>query len=497
MSLVVVGDCLLDIDIIGTSTRLCPDAPVPVVEVSQETDRAGGAGLAATLAAVDGADVRLVTAIAGDADGARLRAALQGIDVVAGQASSTPVKARVRCSGQSLVRLDRGGDGPPPRATDEMLDAIRDADAVLVSDYGRGLAACERVRALLARSTVPIVWDPHPRGPAPVPGVTLVTPNQAEAAAFAGTAGPEAALLLRERWQAHAVAVTTGARGALLERGLGTEPLPAPAVDAGDTCGAGDRFAAAAAEALRHGADVREATAAAVAAASRFLAAGGLSAGPLAAGGLSARALAAGGLAAAGFAGGGLAAGGLAAGGLSANGLAANGLAGNGLAANGSAGNGSAARGPEPSPEALIAAVRARGGTVVATGGCFDLVHAGHAQTLAAARALGDCLIVCLNSDDSVRRLKGPRRPIMGEADRAALLRALACVDAVVVFGEDDPRRALARLRPDIWVKGGDYAPDDLPEADLVRGWGGRIVTTPLLPGRSTTRLACALAEAG
>ncbi|MFC7614890.1 adenylyltransferase/cytidyltransferase family protein [Actinokineospora soli] len=124
-------------------------------------------------------------------------------------------------------------------------------------------------------------------------------------------------------------------------------------------------------------------------------------------------------------------------------------------------------------------------------------MHAGHAQTLAAARALGDCLVVCLNSDASVRRLKGPRRPIMGEADRAALLRALACVDAVVVFDEDDPRRVLARLRPDIWVKGGDYAPDDLPEADLVRSWGGRIVTTPLLPGRSTTRLVGALADAG
>ncbi|UVS79796.1 PfkB family carbohydrate kinase [Actinokineospora sp. UTMC 2448] len=430
--LVVVGDSLLDVDITGAVSRVCPDAPVPVVDVAGETDRAGGAALAATLAAADGASVRLVTAIADDADGDRLRAALAGVDVVAGAAASTPVKARVRCAGQSLLRLDRGGDGPPARATDEMLDAVRDADAVLVSDYGRGLAACERLRAVLAEVDVPVVWDPHPRGPEPVPGITLATPNLAEATAFAGTGDPEAARLLRDRWRAGAVAVTTGARGALLDRGNGVEPVPAAAVDAADTCGAGDRFAAAAADALMRGADTYAAVEAAVAAASRFLAEGGLSASR-----------------------------------------------------------------PEPTPEALIAAVRARGGTVVATGGCFDLVHAGHARTLAAARALGDCLIVCLNSDESVRRLKGPRRPIMGEADRAALLRALACVDAVVVFGEDDPRRVLARLRPDIWVKGGDYDPDDLPEADLVRGWGGRVVTTPLLPGRSTTRLAGALAEAG
>ncbi|WP_460817814.1 D-glycero-beta-D-manno-heptose 1-phosphate adenylyltransferase, partial [Microbacterium petrolearium] len=146
---------------------------------------------------------------------------------------------------------------------------------------------------------------------------------------------------------------------------------------------------------------------------------------------------------------------------------------------------------------AAAAAVRARGGTVVATGGCFDLLHAGHARTLAAARALGDCLIVCLNSDDSVRRLKGPERPIMAEPDRRDLLLALECVDAVVVFDESTPVEALRRIRPDIWVKGGDYAADDLPETAVIAEWGGRTVTVPYHPGRSTTRLAGALARVG
>jgi rfaE bifunctional protein nucleotidyltransferase chain/domain len=132
---------------------------------------------------------------------------------------------------------------------------------------------------------------------------------------------------------------------------------------------------------------------------------------------------------------------------------------------------------------------------VVATGGCFDLLHAGHVRSLAAARELGDCLIVCLNSDDSVRRLKGPERPIIGQHDRAELLLAMECVDAVMVFDEDTPEAALERLRPDIWVKGGDYKGASLPEAALVESWGGRCVTVPYHPARSTTGLADALAK--
>jgi rfaE bifunctional protein nucleotidyltransferase chain/domain len=141
-----------------------------------------------------------------------------------------------------------------------------------------------------------------------------------------------------------------------------------------------------------------------------------------------------------------------------------------------------------------VAAVRASGGTVVATGGCFDLLHAGHVATLEAARALGDCLVVCLNSDDSVRRLKGPTRPLVGEHDRARVLEALACVDAVVLFHEDEPSAALRRVRPDLWVKGGDYTGTPLAEADVLAEWGGRAVVLPYLPGRSTTGLVRAAA---
>jgi rfaE bifunctional protein nucleotidyltransferase chain/domain len=146
-------------------------------------------------------------------------------------------------------------------------------------------------------------------------------------------------------------------------------------------------------------------------------------------------------------------------------------------------------------PLLLVRRVRENGGKVVATGGCFDLLHAGHVRSLIAARELGDCLVVCLNSDASVRRLKGDQRPVLSQQDRAELLLALECVDAVMIFDEDTPEGALDRLRPDIWVKGGDYKDDRLLEADLVESWGGRCVTVPYHPAYSSTGLAEALAK--
>jgi rfaE bifunctional protein nucleotidyltransferase chain/domain len=125
----------------------------------------------------------------------------------------------------------------------------------------------------------------------------------------------------------------------------------------------------------------------------------------------------------------------------------------------------------------------------VATGGCFDLLHAGHVALLRAARGLGDCLVVCLNSDESVRRLKGDGRPLVTAGDRARVLEALEFVDAVEVFDEDTPVEVLRRLRPDVWVKGGDYALSDLPEAAVLDEWGGQAVVLPYLDGRSTTAL--------
>jgi D-beta-D-heptose 7-phosphate kinase / D-beta-D-heptose 1-phosphate adenosyltransferase len=477
-AIVVVGDALLDRDVLGTVERLSPDAPVPVVDQQTVRSRPGGAGLAAVLAAADATAVTLVTALGDDAAAMELRALLaaRGIDVVAlGLDGATPEKVRIGPPGRPLLRLDRGGGVAAAGAIGEPDAAVRAAigwaDAVLVADYGRGVAAAPALRTLLAGAAAPVVWDPHPRGADPVPGAALVTPNLAEARRLEpgpdGDAIPalaQRARALAARWRARAVCVTCGAHGAVLVDGDGP-PVAVPAEDApgGDPCGAGDRFAARAAAALAHGAGTADAVVEAVRAASRFVAAGGAAS-------IGAPADARPDAAAAG--------------------PRTDGSREPAPGAPGADG-GVAAPDPDGARHALAVAerVRDRGGTVVATGGCFDLLHPGHIRTLQAARGLGDCLVVCVNSDASVRRLKGPGRPIVAAHDRAAVLRALACVDAVLVFDEDTPAAALGRLRPAVWAKGGDYADRDLPEAAALASWGGEVVLLPYVSGKSTTRI--------
>ncbi|GGC81830.1 bifunctional protein HldE [Tersicoccus solisilvae] len=506
--IVVVGDVMLDRDLVGTSTRLSPDAPVPVVDVDAVLSSPGGAGLTALLcAAGDGGsgregtavDVTLVAPVADDAAGRELVDALPGVTVHRlGHDGPTRTKTRIRSSGQAMLRVDEGGPGAPVDVDANALTAVlAGADVVLVSDYGGGTTRDPAVRKVLAdhAAHATVVWDPHPRGGAPVPGCTLITPNAAEAeAATAGVdhapalptdalptdalptdalpagAAPKGAdgtgadtggtgehtcpdgdaaaraRALRAGWRAHGVAVTVGADGAHLATNAGVTHIPAAPVESTDPCGAGDRFAATAALTLATGGTLDAAVEAAVESAGQWVAAGGA---------LSFRA---------------------------------------GLRARERA----AARPADPALPAevrnLVDRVRASGGTVVATGGCFDVLHAGHIACLDAARNLGDALVVLLNSDDSVRRLKGSTRPVVGQADRARVLAALRSVDAVVVFDQDDPRAALAALRPDVWVKGGDYLPEQLPEADVVAAGGGRVTVLPYLSGRSTSAI---LARAG
>jgi len=454
--LVVLGDALLDVDLEGRASRLSPDAPVPVVEDLVTHRRPGGAGLAAAMAARDAHEVVLITALGDDEAGAHVEALLDGVRVVRlPHDGETPVKQRVRVAGQCLLRLDSGdAPGRTGGLTAAAHEALQSAAVVLVADYGRGTVDAPGVREALGELTsrVSVVWDPHLRGGPPVPGARLVTPNRSEAAFFAGrlrqdgdAQSPPAspsdlgdlagvrrhADLLVDAWQARAVAVTMGERGALLSYGEGTPVMmPAPSVPCPDPCGAGDRFAVSAALGLGAGRVTLEAVQDAVAAAAAYVAAGGpasLTAGPVA---------------------------------------------------------------PDLTPtESVLERVRRQGGVVVATGGCFDLLHAGHVATLQAARGLGDCLVVCLNSDASVRRLKGPTRPLGPAAPRARVLEALDCVDAVVVFDEDTPVEVLRGIRPQVWAKGGDYGGREVPEALVLKEWGGQAVVLPYLQGRSTTDL--------
>lgn len=447
--LVIVGDCMLDVDVEGSATRLSPEAPVPVVDADRIWQRPGGAGLAAVLAARIESGVVLVTAVAEDDDGRRLTELLTaaGVTVVALPLSgSTVCKTRIRASGQSMLRLDHGdgvaGGQDLPAAATEVLNNAR---AVCVADYGHGVSAHPGLRRLLEDigTRVPLVWDPHPRGAPPVPGCWLVTPNQAEAQ-------QNSAETLRRQWRARAVSVTLGDRGAALagEDG-GITDITVPVSSSvgsvrSDTCGAGDRFAVAATLALGDGASMAAAVTEAVCAASRFVAAGG-------AVGVSTPAS---------------------------------------IGATGGSAEFTAILGDATEVRDRL---RRRGGRLIATGGCFDLLHTGHVRLLHRARQLGDALVVLLNSDASVRALKGPSRPVMSQADRARVLCALACVDAVVIFDETSPEHQLEQLRPDVWVKGGDYAEADLPEAPVVRNHGGDVVLLPTIAGYSSSKLIAAM----
>ena len=461
--LVVIGDVMLDVDRSGTVERLSPEAPVPVVRDPVSTVRPGGAALAALLAARNTSrPVILIAPWADDEPARQLADLLRGqVTVIGlGWTGSTPVKTRLRAGNHPIARVDEGGRpgelAPLPAAAQQALNA---AAAVLVADYGVGVTGFPAIRKLLQglSERTPVVWDPHPRGSAPVPGVWCVTPNEEELRLLSTAANGQPAVpaerqgygslaatagSLAAHWRARSVCVTLGSRGALLCAPDGPPLMVrAPAVVAGDTCGAGDSFAAAVANALADGALPSEATDVAVRSAARFVAQGGAAGVDVSA------------------------------------------------APEPAVSPALAPAGPPTSVPDLLEAVRRSGGTVVATGGCFDLLHAGHVATLEAARALGDCLVVVLNSDASVRRLKGSGRPLQPQQDRATVLSALACVDAVVIFDEDTPSTVLADLRPDVWAKGGDYSGVELPEAAVLARWGGQVVTVPYLAGRSTTAL--------
>lgn len=488
---VVVGDVVLDRDVVGVSDRVSPDMGAPVLAVESVRQTPGGAGLTALLCVAPDTRVTLVAPVATDPSGRALADALRRrVELVPlAHEGGTRVKARLFAHDKAMLRLDTGGSGRPLGLSPAEVVAVRRvlaaADVVVVSDYGAGTTLDPDIRALLtevaARGTV--VWDPHPRGGPLVPGVAAATPNLAEARAFASAVGhvggggraggpltehppAELAGLLRDHWHADAVCVTTGSDGVTVGTADATTAISPTVVAVGDPCGAGDRFAASVALELAGGADIETAVTIAVADSAAWV--DGVGAdfrhhygddGPVDLGGPDP---------------------GRPSGDASPDGADLTWC-------------GDPVCPPEP-PSEVVRRVRAAGGTVVSTGGVFDVLHAGHVGYLTQARALGDALVVLVNSDDSVRRLKGPDRPVNAAADREAVLSALASVDATAVFGEDDPRAALASLRPDVWVKGGDYDPETMPETPDVRAWGGRVVVLPFLPGRSTTATLARLA---
>jgi D-beta-D-heptose 7-phosphate kinase/D-beta-D-heptose 1-phosphate adenosyltransferase len=466
-TIAVLGDVMLDAYVWGDVQRVSPDAPVPVVDLKRRSAAAGGAANVALNLAAAGATVRLVGVVGDDASGSALRALLReaGLDdagLVTENARRTTTKTRVVARGQQLIRLDEEDRGAMPAASPALVDRLRvaldGADAVLVSDYAKGVVDAARMRSVaeIASGRIPVVVDPKARDLSVYRGCTAITPNRAEAEAASGhTIGrdedvPAAARAIADACGASVVLITRGDRGLSLWERERVAHVPALAREVYDVTGAGDTVIAYFALGLAAG----------IAAADAALLAN-------------------------------------AAGSVAVSKVGTTVVAPDEIVRALSAGTGAAGKILDRAQaQAFVERERSRGRRIVFTNGCFDLLHAGPVHLRDRARAEGDVLVVAVNSDASIRRLKGPERPLVSEADRTRVLAALDAVGAVVVFEDDTPEALIEALRPDVLVKGGDYAVSQIVGADWVVAHGGRVATIPLVAGRSTTALVEAIRRA-
>lgn len=466
-----VGDVMLDRYIVGSVERTSPEAPVPVLRIAREDAMPGGAGnVVRNLAALE-ARIRFASVIGDDAAGRTLRqqlASLEGVEratLLVDPRRHTTVKTRFLAQGQQLLRADQETSAPlAAEAARALLDAVTDwRDAlpavVVLSDYAKGVlldgVAHTLIEFVRAQGGC-IVVDPKGADFGRYRGATIITPNRQELAIAAGGAvarGEEAACAraLRIRLDLSAVLVTLGRDGMLLidekEEALS---LPADARDVFDVSGAGDTVAATLAAALAGGAPLSEAAALANAAA------------------------------------------GIA---VSKVGTAVVRLSELANATRRSALHDFEAKVCDrPTIAERVAVWRRQGLSVGFTNGCFDLIHPGHISLLAQAKAECDRLIVGLNTDASVARLKGPGRPVQPEAARATVLASMLAVDAVVLFAEDTPLETILVVRPDVLIKGADYRLEQVVGAKEVQSWGGRVHLARLEPGHSTTATIASLA---
>ncbi len=458
----VVGDLMLDEYVQGPVERISPEAPVPVVRVRDIDYRLGGAANVARQVAILGARAVLGGIVGDDDAGRRLldECARAGIDtraVLTESGRRTTRKLRALGHGQQLLRLDWDDPAPCQESTARQLlrqlQSGATPDVIILSDYAKGVLTDTMLEALTSAARVAgcrVLVDPKRRDFAAYRGASLLTPNLGELAVAAGktldaddhTEIAAAARPFIEAASLESMVVTLGDRGMLLVPAKGPA-LHVPAVRraVSDVTGAGDTVVAVLAATLAAGAALDQAVEIANVAA-------GLAVGEVGAVAIEPAHIRS----------------------------ALSDLPG----------------GKILSRDALAvraAGWRVAGKRVVFTNGCFDLLHAGHLSLLHEAARQGDVLVLAINSDESVRRLKGPERPIVPAADRAALLSALSCVDAVTVFDEDTPLETLRAVRPHVLVKGQDYTVRDVVGREFVESEGGRVVLLPLIAAKSTSGL--------
>ena len=465
--ILVVGDLILDRYIEGNAGRVSPEAPVLVFDWQGERCRLGGACNVASNLAVLGAQTAVLGVLGRDASGNKLRELLEseGIEtscVVEDPERPTTTKTRYVSRTSQVLRVDQeersGIVGVAKRRILEHL-ATRPFpyQAVLLSDYGKGVLTPAVIQAAIeaAHSCGGLaVVDPKGVDYSIYCGADLLTPNREEAEAATGVTirDPEdlhrVAQRLRELTAVRTAIITLGREGIFFETETGeSRIIPTEARAVFDVTGAGDTVAAVLTLARTSGVGLSESVHLANLAA-------GIVVGRFGTWAVSRQEL---------------------------------------LSLLGQRRDGKVITTAEAVSEA--ARLRTEGRRLVFTNGCFDILHRGHVTYLEQARLLGDALVVGVNTDASVARLKGPGRPFMPEGERALILAALSSVTAVTLFDEDTPGELIAALRPDVLVKGGDYTPEDIVGADAVEQGGGRVVVIPYVEGHSTTALIQRLRE--
>ena len=458
-----VGDVMLDRFVHGRVERISPEAPIPVLGIEDETAMLGGAGNVVRNLVALGAEVRFIGAVGRDAPGRQVRTLLGDLGcveatLVVEPARQTSIKTRFLAGSQQLMRADRETTEPVSAAARRRIvkaaaKALRECRVMVLSDYGKGVLCPEVVAELVAAAHDAgrtVMVDPKGADFARYRGADLVTPNRkelSEAARMPAASQGDVAAAARSLIESHgigAVLATLGGDGMTL-LGESGEPvhLGAEAREVFDVSGAGDTVIATLAAAMAAGAPLAEAAALANVAA-------GIVVGKVG----------------------------------TAVAYAADVVA---------ALHHQDLTNAESKVVALkpaldrIARWRRKGRKIGFTNGCFDFLHPGHVSLLSQAREACDRLVVGLNSDSSVKRLKGPDRPVQSEAARATVLASLATVSMVVIFSEDTPLNLIEAIRPDVLVKGADYAVDQVVGADLVQGYGGNVLLAELTPGHSTS----------
>lgn len=453
---IVAGDVMLDQYLFGATSRISPEAPVPVVHVNETDDRPGGAANVAVNLASLGASTCLVGVVGKDGPADTLSRILEARDIECHfqrvDDRPTITKMRVQSRGQQLIRLDQENAASLPG--DAMLEALGDAiagaGAVVLSDYGKGaLSDVERMIALCRERGVAVLVDPKGTDFTKYRGASLLTPNQSEFEAVAGHGQSDDELVrnarrMLEDLDLDALLVTRSEKGMLLIEADG-EPqfLSTQAREVYDVTGAGDTVIATLAGSLASGRDL--ATAAALANLAAGLVVRKIGVATVTPSELRVA-------------------------------LHQRGQGGRGLVA-------------ADELRSMVAESRERGEKVVMTNGCFDVLHAGHVAYLEEAKSLGDRLIVAVNDDDSVTRLKGKDRPINALEDRMLVLAGLAAVDWVVPFSEDTPADLIGSVLPDVLVKGGDYRTDEIAGAGDVLSNGGEVRVLSFRDGHSSSRI--------